>query len=78
MALNISDGEAAVLSRLANGYRRKEIAAELEISLSTVNNRIYDAQKRTGLRTSDHLLAWYVRGEVEKLYESAPETPAAH
>jgi DNA-binding CsgD family transcriptional regulator len=74
MALDISEKETAVLERLSNGSRRKEIADDLKVSLSTVNNRIYDAQKRNGLRTSEHLLAWFVRGAVEAKWKAALES----
>jgi DNA-binding NarL/FixJ family response regulator len=43
MALNLTDGEKAVLERLSNGFERKEIAKDLNIAVSTVHNRIYDA-----------------------------------
>lgn len=75
MALNISQGEAEVLQRLGNGEKRKEIAADLGISLSTVNNRIYDAQKKVGCRTSEHLLAWFIRDEVVSLYQKVEDAP---
>jgi DNA-binding NarL/FixJ family response regulator len=64
MALNLTDGEKAVLERLSNGFERKEIAKDLNIAVSTVHNRIYDAIKRNGCRTSYHLLAWFVRDAV--------------
>jgi DNA-binding NarL/FixJ family response regulator len=77
LALNISDGEEDVLSRLSNGFERKEIAKELGISISTVHNRIYEAQRRNGCRTSYHLLAWYVRDAVVALcvVQGAPADP---
>lgn len=77
MALNISDGEIEVLNRLSNGFERKEIAKELGISVSTVHNRIYEAQRRNGCRTSYHLLAWFVRDAVLALCvtQGAPPAP---
>lgn len=70
MALTLRDGEREVLDRLCDGYERKEIAEELGISLSTVNNRVYEATKRNGLRTSVHLVAWYIRDAVTAHYEA--------
>ncbi len=64
LALSISEGDSAVLTRLANGLERKEIASDLEIALSTVNNRIYEAVRRNNMRTSYQLLAWFVREAV--------------
>lgn len=73
MALNLTDGEKDVLSRLANGYERKEIASDLGVSLSTVHNRIYEAQRRVGCKTSYHLLAWFIRDAVVAQLAAAPE-----
>lgn len=70
MALTLREGESTVLGWLSDGYERKEIAKILGISLSTVNNRIYEATKRNGLRTSTHLVAWYVRDQVTAQYEA--------
>ncbi len=74
MALELRDTETAVLERLANGMKRKEIATELGVSLSSVNNRIYAAQDRVGCRTTEHLLAWFVREAVVRQFHSASET----
>ena len=60
MPLTISDGERAVLLRLAQGFERKDIASDLAVSVSTVNGRIYDAQRRNKLRNANHLLAVFV------------------
>lgn len=76
MALNINEGEAEVLTRLGNGEKRKEIADSLGIAVSTVHNRIYDAQKKVGCRTSEHLLAWFIRDHVIALYQEAEERSA--
>jgi DNA-binding CsgD family transcriptional regulator len=73
MALALKDTETAVLERLANGMKRKEIAEDLDVSLSSVNNRIYAAQDRVGCRTTEHLLAWFVREAVVKQFHSAAE-----
>lgn len=76
MALNITDSQAEILMRLGNGEKRKEIADNLGIAHSTVNNRIYDAQKRVGCRTPEHLLAWFIRDRVIALYQEAEEAAA--
>lgn len=73
MALNLTDGERDVLERLANGYERKDIAKELGVSLSTVHNRVYEAQRRIGCRTSYHLVAWFIRDAVVAQLTAAPE-----
>lgn len=75
MPLNINDGEKDVLERLANGYERKEIASELGVSLSTVHNRIYEAQRRTGCKTSYHLVAWFIREAVVTQLAGASDSP---
>lgn len=77
MSLNITDAEKEVLGLLANGYERKEIARELGVSLSTVHNRIYEAQRRVGCKTSYHLLAWFIRDAVVQQLSSASERPEA-
>lgn len=64
MALSISDGDAAILTGLANGKKRGEIATDLGFAVSTVNNRIHEAVKRNNMRTSYQLLAWFVRDAV--------------
>jgi DNA-binding CsgD family transcriptional regulator len=76
MALDINEGEVAILARMSNGAKRKEIAQDLGIALSTVNNRIYAAQKRVGCRTTEHLLSWFVRESVEKMFQGDDETSA--
>lgn len=75
MPLNISDGERAVLLRVSQGFERKEIARDLGISVSTVNGRIYDAQRRNGLRNANHLLAVFV-GETVLAAAQAEEDSA--
>lgn len=60
MGLDINKGEWDVIARLANGYERKDIAKELGVSVSTVNNRIYAAMDRTHSKTSYQLVARYV------------------
>lgn len=70
MALNISKGEWEVLLRLAQGFERREIAKDLGVSVSTVNNRIYAAMERTHARTSYQLVAMYVHSTYAAL--SAP------
>jgi DNA-binding CsgD family transcriptional regulator len=51
---------------LAAGYTRAEIADALEVSVSTVNNRIYEAQRRNKITTSYQLLARYVHDVHEE------------
>jgi FixJ family two-component response regulator len=60
MTLVLSTGERAVLARLAQGFERKEIAADLKISVSAVNSRIYEAERRNKLKNANHLLAVFV------------------
>ncbi len=74
MILDLRDGEREVLQRLGNGFERPEIAADLDIALSTVNNRIYESAKRNAMRTSYQLLAWFVREAVIAQYETPEST----
>lgn len=71
MALDLKPIEAEILTRLGNGAKRKEIAEDMHISLSTVNNRLYDAQRRNAMRTIEALLAWYVREAIVQQYTGA-------
>lgn len=75
MALVLSDGERAVLVRLAQGFERKEIAEDLKISVSAVNSRIYEAERRNKLKNANHLLAVFV-GETVLAAARAEESPA--
>lgn len=75
LALNISDGESAVIGLLAGGYERTAIAKELDISVSTVHNRIYEAIKRNGCATSYALVAQFV-GDAYEAAARAAETSA--
>jgi DNA-binding NarL/FixJ family response regulator len=70
LALNISKGEWDVILRLSQGYERRDIAKDLDVSVSTVNNRIYAAMERTGARTSYQLVAMYIHSTYAAL--SAP------
>lgn len=75
MALNISKGEWEVLLRLSQGFERRDIAKDLDVSVSTVNNRIYAAMDRTGARTSYQLIAMYIHSTYAAL--SAPSDGAS-
>lgn len=75
MALNISSGESDVIRLLAGGYERTAIAKELEISVSTVHNRIYEAIKRNECKTSYALVAQFV-GDAYEAAARAAETSA--
>lgn len=70
MALDLRENERTILGLLSSGYERKEIAPMVDLSLSTVNNKIYEATKRNGLKTSTSLVAWYVREAVTDHYEA--------
>src|SRR5690606_1160978 len=74
LTLDITKGERDVLFRLAQGYERSDIAASLDVSVSTVNGRLYDAQRRNSLRNVNHLLAVFV-GETVLAAARAQEGP---
>lgn len=74
LALNINKGEWDVLLRLTQGFERKEIATDLDVSVSTVNNRIYAAMERVHARTSYQLVAMYIHSTYAAL--SAPSEAA--
>jgi DNA-binding NarL/FixJ family response regulator len=76
LALNISDGERAVIQGLADGLERTAIAKTLGVSVSTVHNRIYEAIKRNECRTSYALVAQFV-GDAYEAAARAAETSAA-
>jgi len=73
LVLNISEGERAVLEQLAEGRTRPEIATRLGVSLSTVNNRIYEAMARNESHTSYGLLADYIHDTYARA-ETPPKT----
>ena len=70
MSLDLRENERTIQNWLAGGYERKEIATMMGLSLSTVHNRIFEATKRNGLKTSTSLVAWFVREAVTEHYEA--------
>jgi len=51
----LSEGERRVLALLAAGHTAKSIAAELDMSVNAVNERLRDARRKTGAGSSREL-----------------------
>jgi len=67
---SLSKRERETLNLLAKGYATKEIAAKLDVSLSTVQTHLKRSREKTGSRNQESLAAFAAR------YCLTPERPA--
>lgn len=54
--------ERQIIALIAQGLRTKDVAAELNISKDTVESHRHSIIKKTGLKTSPHIVAEFIRG----------------
>lgn len=64
VAAALTPAERAVLHLLASGRVPKQAAGDLSIALPTVRSRIAAAKRKTGARTTEHLVALYAESNV--------------
>jgi DNA-binding CsgD family transcriptional regulator len=57
----VDDTNRRIVQMLADGYRQREIAAKMALSLSAVRRRIEKLRLRVGASTSAHLVALALR-----------------
>jgi DNA-binding NarL/FixJ family response regulator len=57
----VDDTNRRIVQMLADGYRQREIAAKVALSLSAVRRRIEKLRLRVGASTSAHLVALALR-----------------
>jgi DNA-binding CsgD family transcriptional regulator len=59
----LTPAECAVVGLLASGRVPKQAARDLSIALATVRSRIAAAKRKTGARTTEHLVALYAEAD---------------
>jgi DNA-binding NarL/FixJ family response regulator len=65
----ISPREAEVLSLISYGLARKQIAARLQISCTTVARHIENLKQKLGLRCASALRLWAIEERVRRELE---------
>jgi len=64
LVATLTPAECAVVGLLASGRVPKQAAHDLSIALATVRSRIAAAKRKTGARTTEHLVALYAEADV--------------
>lgn len=62
-AATLSNKETRVVSEIAQGKTKKEIANELGLSVRTIENQTRSALKKTGCRKSTELVGWWLNNQ---------------
>ncbi|UFS60246.1 helix-turn-helix transcriptional regulator [Subtercola endophyticus] len=71
LTANLTPGELDVVRLLGRGYRNKEIAARLFVSLRTVEVRLTQIYRKSGARSRSHLLALLANTEPSDVLPGA-------
>jgi len=71
---NLTDRELTVLQLLAQGYKRQEIAARLNLSAKTVDTHHAHMQKKLGLKNSTELRKYAVQWIMSREGDAQPRT----
>jgi DNA-binding NarL/FixJ family response regulator len=61
--------EREILNLIAEGYKSKEIADDLNISVKTVEKYLYNLRKKTNLHNTSSLLDYAFEKRVIDIYE---------
>jgi len=65
----ITQREREILNLIAEGYKRTEIADDLNISVRTVEKYLYNLKKKTNLHNTSSLLDYAFEKKVIDIYE---------
>ena len=65
----ITQREREILNLIAEGYKRTEIADDLNISVRTVGKYLYNLKKKTNLHNTSSLLDYAFEKKVIDIYE---------
>ncbi len=65
----ITRSERAILNLIAEGYRSREIADDLNIRVKTVEKYLYNLRRKTNLRSTSSLLDYAFEKRVIDIYE---------
>ena len=71
---NLTDRELTVLQLLAQGYKRQEIAAKLNLSAKTIDTHHAHMQKKLGLKNSTELRKYAVQWSLSREEDSQRRT----
>ena len=61
--------EREILNLIAEGYKRKEIADDLNISVKTVEKYLYNLRRKTNLHNTSSLLDYAFEKRIIDIYE---------
>jgi DNA-binding NarL/FixJ family response regulator len=64
-----TEREREILNLIAEGYKSREIADDLNISVKTVEKYLYNLRRRTNLHTTSSLLDYAFEKRVIDIYE---------
>jgi DNA-binding NarL/FixJ family response regulator len=64
-----TEREREILNLIAEGYKRKEIADDLNISVKTVEKYLYHLRRKTNLHSTSSLLDYAFEKRVIDIYE---------
>ena len=64
-----TEREREILNLIAEGYKSREIANDLNISVKTVEKYLYNLRKKTNLRSTSSLLDYAFEKGVINIYE---------
>ena len=65
----ITQREREILTLIAEGYKRAEIADDLDISVRTVEKYLYNLRRKTNLHNTSSLLDYAFEKKVIDIYE---------
>jgi len=65
----ITQREREILNLIAEGYKSREIADDLNISVRTVEKYLYNLRRKTNLRNTSSLLEYAFEKKVIDIYE---------
>ena len=64
-----TEREREILNLIAEGYKSREIADDLNISVKTVEKYLYNLRRKTNLHSTSSLLDYAVEKRVIDIYE---------
>jgi DNA-binding NarL/FixJ family response regulator len=62
----LSERESEVLSLLGRGYKAKDIASKLFISINTVKTHIQNMRHKLGLKNQNELIVYFHNNKILK------------